>query len=345
MNSVFPTASTPRRPWSRLGQKKLGMVIPMRVGIVLLAFLLGACGNEPTVRAITAQTVLADGSSTVYPLTHEAARRFERANANAHIDVKFSGTTGGFRHFCAGETDISNASRSINAEEKAQCESNGVRYLELPLAMDSMAIVVHPHNTWTNDITVAELKKLWSPEAEGKVNTWKDVRADWPDRPIALFGRGQDSGTYDYFTTVIVGETRSSRKDYFGSEDEELLASKIANEPNALGFFGIGGYHRHWDELKLVAVDDGQGPVFPTLETVKNGSYTPLTRPLYLYVNEDSLASKTTLRPFLDAYLSGITSWIHFTGYMPLAGSSYAESLERLRKTTLATSASSTRSQ
>lgn len=297
---------------------------------LLLSTMLCACSDkaEKIAREVTDQTVLINGSSTVYPLSKEAAQRFERSNATAHIEVKFSGTTGGFRRFCRGETDISNSSRLINEEEKSTCESQGIRYLELPIAMDSIAIVVHPKNTWANDIRAEELKKLWEPAAEGKITTWKDVRADWPDRPIVLFGRGQDSGTYDYFTSEIVGSTRSSRKDYTGSEDEEFLAEKIAAEQNSLGFFGIGAYHRHWNEVKLIAVDG----VYPTLDTVKNGSYKPLTRPLFLYVNEASMTNKATLVPFLNSYLNDLPSWIHFTGYMPIDPSLIAQGLAQVQQ-------------
>lgn len=302
---------------------------------LMLPMMLFACGDKATntERPVTDQTVLINGSSTVYPLSKEAAQRFERSSAGAHIDVKFSGTTAGFRSFCNGKTDISNSSRLINAEEKTLCESQGVRYLELPIAMDSIAVVVHPKNTWANDISVAELKKLWEPTAEGKIKTWKEVRSDWPDQPIKLFGRGQDSGTYDYFTTEIVGETRSSRKDYTASEDEEFLAEKIATEKNALGFFGIGAYHRHWNEVKLIAVDG----VYPTLDTVKNGSYKPLTRPLYLYVNEASLASKVALAPFLESYLSGLPTWIHFTGYMPIDPTLIVQGMENVQQISMNT--------
>jgi len=192
--------------------------------------------------------------------------------------------------------------------------------------------VVNPANTWVDAISVEELKKLWSPAAEKKLNSWRDLREDWPDMPIVLFGRGQDSGTYDVFTQAIVGATHSSRQDYQASEDEEFLAKAIAAEPNAIGFFGIGAYHRHWDELKLVAVDAGNGAVFPTLETVAQHQYQPLTRPLFLYVSQRSLADKPLLDSFLRHYLDGLPGWIHFTGYMPLARDSYRSSLEALSK-------------
>lgn len=280
--------------------------------------------------ALAGDAIVADGSSTVYPLTREAARRFQRSHGDVSIDVSFSGSTAGFRRFCAGELDISNASRAMNAQEAAACDAEGVRYRQLPIAMDAIAVVVHPRNRWAKDISVTELRALWAPAAEGKVKTWKDVRPEWPAKPIVLFGRGQDSGTYDTFTTEVVGATRSSRMDYTASEDEEALAKAIADEPNALGFFGIGAYHRHWDELKLIAIDNGAGAIYPTLETVKQGQYQPLTRPLFLYVNEQRLSTKPALVAFLSDYLGGIAAWIHFTGFMPLMPGAYQEGLKTL---------------
>jgi len=275
--------------------------------------------------------LLIDGSSTVYPLTSEAINRFQRARPGHPINVEFTGTTAGFRSFCAGKTDINDASREINAEEHKQCAENGVGYRQIPLAMDSIAVVVHPSNHWANEITVEELKTLWSPEAEGRITRWNQIRPEWPDRPIELFGRGQDSGTYDVFTREIVGSTHRSRQDYTASEDEEELAAGIAAEPDALGFFGIGAYHRHWDELKLLAVDNGNGPVYPTLDTVSKGQYQPLTRPLFLYVNEQSLQRKPITQAFVEHYLRGLPSWIHFTGYMPLSSEQYERSLAALQ--------------
>ena len=298
----------------------------------LAVSLLSACDEAPPVTSAAADLHI-DGSSTVFPLSREAARRFERTVGGSRTAVDFSGTAAGFHRFCAGETDISNASREINAEELAQCQANGIDFRVVPLAMDAIAVVVNPANTWVDAISVEELKKLWSPAAEKKLNSWRDLRPDWPDEPIVLFGRGQDSGTYDVFTQAIVGTTHSSRQDYQASEDEEFLAKSIAAEPNALGFFGIGAYHRHWDELKLVAVDAGNGAVFPTLETVAQNRYQPLTRPLFLYVSQRSLADKPLLDSFLRHYLDGLHGWIHFTGYMPLASDSYRSSLEALSKT------------
>lgn len=184
-----------------------------------------------------AQQITADGSSTVYPITAEAARR-----TSTKIDNSFSGTSAGFRRFCAGETDISNASRPINSVEIAACAEAGIEYVELPIAFDAVAVVVHAKNDWAKHITIDELRTLWSPAAEKTVMTWQQLRPEWPDRPIKLYGRGQDSGTYDYFTTVVVGEARSSRMDYVASENEEELVAAIAGDPEALGFFGVGAY-------------------------------------------------------------------------------------------------------
>ncbi|WP_425055533.1 PstS family phosphate ABC transporter substrate-binding protein [Pseudomonas abyssi] len=275
--------------------------------------------------AFASDTILADGSSTVFPITQEAAERSKLV-----VDNRFSGTTAGFRRFCAGETDISNASRPINREEMASCEAAGVRYVELPIAFDAIAIVVNGSNDWVRDITTDELKTLWQPQAEGQEITWQDLRAEWPDRPVSLFGRGSNSGTYDYFTAVINGETRASRSDYLASENEEELVEAMLAEPDALGFFGVGAYFRHWQELHDVAVDSGKGPVYPALNEVLGGDYQPLARPLFLYVNADALKQKATLRPFLEGYLDGVRHWLHVTGYMPLSVEAYGKAQQRL---------------
>ncbi|MDZ5696769.1 PstS family phosphate ABC transporter substrate-binding protein [Chelativorans sp. M5D2P16] len=302
----------------------------MRTQSLLLAVFVGL-SSAMTFNA-AAQQITADGSSTVYPITVEAARR-----AGVEIDVSFSGTTAGFRRFCAGETDISDASRPINKEEMEACAEAGVEYVELPIAFDALAVVVNATNDWAKSITVEELRKLWEPAAEGTVTTWQQVREEWPDRPIKLFGRGQDSGTYDYFTTVIVGETRASRSDYTASEDEERLVAGIAVNPDALGFFGVGAYFRNWEEMNDLGIDSGNGPVHPAMREVLAGRYQPLARPLFLYVNAASLDSKPDLQEFLRSYLGSIQSWVHFTGYMPLSAQAYDKALERLNARTTGT--------
>ncbi|WP_241666698.1 PstS family phosphate ABC transporter substrate-binding protein [Stutzerimonas nosocomialis] len=296
--------------------------------LALTVALLGAGGAVAT--GDEQRPIRIDGSSTLFPVTFEAARRFQRAQPGSSIQVEFSGSGAGFRAFCRGEIDVANASRDMNAHEQAECAKHDIHFRQLPVAIDSIAIVVNPANRWADDITVEELKTLWAPEAEEKITTWKAIREHWPDEPVELFGRGQNSGTYDVFTEAIVGQAHRSRHDYHASEDEEALARGIADSPNALGFFGIGAYHRHWDELKLVAVDAGKGPVYPTLATVGSGDYQPLTRPLYLYVNERSLTGNPRLREFLTHYLTHLRSWIHFTGFMPLDAGGYQQSLQRL---------------
>lgn len=304
----------------------------------LLAALLflSACVPDPNdpARPPTAGTISIDGSSTVYPIMQQAARRFLRQNRDADIRVRFSGTTAGFRAFCAGQTDVSNASRLMNDEERALCAENGIQWMELPVARDTLAVVRHFDNDWANDLTVEELRSLWDPSAEGSVLRWNQIRSDWPDRPFVLFGRGEDSGTYDFFTAAIVGTTRASRKDYIASEDEELLAEGIASARDSLGFFGVGAYHRHWESIRLIAVDAGRGPVYPSIESAADGSYQPLTRTLYFYVNRESLQGKAELRRFLDSTFEKLNIWIHRTGYIALLPAQYEDNRQQLGRQT-----------
>ncbi len=281
---------------------------------------------------MSARTLVANGSSTVYPVTLEAARRFRRDHDTADIRVAFAGTTEGFRRFCAGELDIANASRAINRTEQRACDDADVDYLEFPVAIDTLAVVTHFDNDWVDHLSVAELRRIWEPAAEGSVTRWKQIRPQWPDRPLALYGRGENSGTYDYFTRKIVGETRSSRKDYAASEDEEWLAQAIESDEGSLGFFGIGAYHRHWESLRVIAIDNSDGPVYPSVETASSGDYQPLSRPLYLYVSRSSLRDKPDLAAFLDSYFAGAPRWLHLTGYLPLDAATYAQNRRRLNQ-------------
>ncbi|NCJ05163.1 phosphate ABC transporter substrate-binding protein PstS family protein [Synechococcales cyanobacterium C] len=276
-----------------------------------------------TVLARETQAIVVDGSSTVYPLTVEANRRYGRQRQTAEVIVNFSGTRGGFRAFCQGETDIQNASRPIITEEIEACQTNGVTYIEIPIAMDALSLVVHPDNTWADSLTVEELRQIWAASAEGQVTRWSQVRSDWPDQPLVLLGRGQDSGTYDYFTQVILGEVGASRKDYIASEDVDFLVAQVSQEPNALAFFGIGHFLQNWEDLKSVAVDSGNGPVYPELEAVRKLEYRPLSRPLFLYVNADTLTRKPQVQSFISAYLDNPQSWIPLVGYLPLSDRAY----------------------
>lgn len=278
--------------------------------------------------------VIVDGSSTVYPIMLQAARLYSNAYPDVMVAVNFSGTTAGFRRFCDGEIHVSAASRQMNPEEVSACADNGVRHDRFGIATDAIALVTHPRNQWLSSITLEELRLIWSSESEEEIDTWRDVNPSWPDAPLNLYGRGQDSGTYDYFTTHVTGDVRHSRRDYAASEDEEWLAAGIAADQNAFGFFGLGAYHRHWDVLRLIALDAGSGPVYPSRESVLTDSYQPLTRPLFVYVRSDALITDgpapKPVRQFLRHLFSNVSSWMHFTGYLPLIDQDYQDNVSRL---------------
>lgn len=263
-----------------------------------------------------------DGSSTVYPITEAVAEEFKVDHPEVKISVALSGTGGGFKKFGRGEIDINDASRPMKPAEDSLAKSHNVNYVELTVAYDGMAIVVNPANNWANDMTVAELKMLWEPEAQGKITKWSQIRAGWPDQEIHLFGAGVESGTYDYFTEAIVGKSHSSRGDFTASEDDNVLVQGIASDKNALGFFGLAYYEENKDKLKLIGVDDGNdangaGPIQPTLETVKNKSYAPLGRPLFIYVNSTAGARKE-VQEFIRFYLDNANLLAEEVGFIPL---------------------------
>ena len=243
-----------------------------------------------------------DGSSTVYPITEAVAEEFQKAKKDVKVTVGISGTGGGFKKFCRGETDISDASRPILKKEMDLCKENGIEYIELPVAYDGLAVMVNPKNTWVKSMTVAELKKIWEPDAQGKITKWNQIRSEWPDAPLKLFGAGADSGTFDYFTEAIVEKAKSSRGDFTASEDDNVLVQGIAGDKNALGFFGYAYYAENPDKLKLVAIDGGNGPVLPSEKTVMDGTYQPLSRPIFIYVNKKSI-SKSEIKEFVGFYL------------------------------------------
>lgn len=272
--------------------------------------------------------IKADGSSTVYPISEAVAEEFRKVRKDVQVTVGISGTGGGFKKFCAGETDISDASRPIKPTEVELCAKNGVEYVELPVAYDGLAIIVHKGNTWAKDMTTAELKKLWEPEAKGKVMKWSDVRAGWPAKEVHLFGAGTDSGTFDYFTEAINHKDKASRSDYTSSEDDNVIVQGVARDPNALGYFGLAYYEANKDKLNVVAVDDGKpdngaGPIAPSTETVKNGTYQPLSRPIFIYVSKKSLA-KPHVKEFTTFYLKqGGQSLVAAVKYIPLPERAY----------------------
>jgi phosphate transport system substrate-binding protein len=239
------------------------------------------------------------------------------------VTVGISGTGGGFKKFCAGETDISNASRPILTVEMKACNSSGVRYIELPIAYDALTVVVHPQNDWVKSITIAELKKMWSPAAQGKITRWKQVRSSWPDQALKLYGAGNQSGTFDYFTEAIVGKARASRSDYTASEDDNVLVKGVGKDRNALGYFGFAYYEANPNKLKAVAVDNGKEPVLPSRQTVEKGQYQTLSRPLFIYVNAKSAQTKPALKEFVDFYIEKAPTLVTSVGYVPLPPEGY----------------------
>jgi phosphate transport system substrate-binding protein len=280
-----------------------------------------------------------DGSSTVYPVTEAVAEEFQKAKKGAiKVTVGISGTGGGFKKFCRGETDISDASRPILKEEMDACAQNDIKYIELPVAFDALTVIVNPKNDWVDYLTVAELKKAWEPEAQGKVQNWKEIRPGFPDAPLALFGAGADSGTFDYFTEAIVGKAKSSRGDYTASEDDNVLVQGVSREKNALGFFGLAYYVENADKLKAVPIkpEEGKPAVLPSIETVNNGTYQPLSRPIFIYVNDKS-AKKPEVKEFVEFYLKNGGELSTEVGYVNLPDKAYTLALENFQKEKLGT--------
>jgi phosphate transport system substrate-binding protein len=284
-----------------------------------------------------AQPIAIDGSSTVFPISEAMAEEFQK-KSGSRVTVAASGTGGGFKKLCAREIAIAGASRPIKPSEVDSCKSNGVEYVELPVAYDGIAVVVHAKNTWVDKMSVAELKKLWEPEAQGKVKTWADVRKGWPKEEIHLFGAGVDSGTYDYFTKAIVGEEHKSRGDYTSSEDDNVLVKGISTDKLALGFFGFAYFEENKDKLKLVPIDDGisangEAPVLASRETIENGSYQPLSRPVFIYVNR-SEAERKEVASFVDYYIGEGTKLVDEVGYIGLPADTYKLVQQRFAKRT-----------
>ncbi len=263
-----------------------------------------------------------DGSSTVYLLSEAVAEDFGAANSGVKVSVGESGTGGGFKKFGRGETDISDASRPIKGGEDSICKAGSIEYIELPVAYDGLAVVVNKENTWLDKITVAELKKMWEPAAQGKITKWNQVNPKWPNTEIRLFGAGTQSGTFDYFTEAVVGKSKDCRGDYTASEDDNVLVQGIAGDKNALGFFGLAYYENNKDKLKLVPIDDekkenGDGAIAPSAETVRNGTYQPLSRPLFIYVNAKS-AARAEVKSFVEYYLANASKLASEVGYVSL---------------------------
>jgi len=284
-------------------------------------------------RAAKAQIIQIDGSSTVFPVTEAVAEEFQKAKkGKVKVTVGIAGTGGGFKKFCRAETDISNASRPILKSEIEDCKKSNVQFIELPVAYDALTIIVNPKNDWVKSITVADLKKIWEPAAQGKVTTWNQIRPEWPNSPMKLFGPGADSGTFDYFTEAIVGKAKSSRGDFTASEDDNVLVQGVANDRNALGYFGFAYYIENQGKLKAVPIDTGKGAVAPSPKTVEDGTYQPLSRPIFIYVSKKSLDSKPEVKEFVDFYLKNAATLVKDVKYVALPPAAYKLGAEHVTK-------------
>ena len=264
-----------------------------------------------------------DGSSTVFPIAEALAEEFQISKrGKVRVTVGIAGTGGGFKKFCRGETDISNASRPISTEEMAACKAAGIQYIELPIAFDALTVVVNKDNTWAKSMTIADLKKIWAPDAQGRINNWSQVKSGYPNQKMMLFGPGTDSGTFDYFTEAVNGKSKASRSDYSASEDDNTLVQGVENNKGGLGYFGFAYYTAHKDKLTAVAIDGGKGPVEPTIANVLNGTYSPLSRPLFIYVKL-AAASRQEVQEFVRFSLTKGAGLVQEVGYIPLPASAY----------------------
>jgi phosphate transport system substrate-binding protein len=313
---------------SLLNMKKI-IFLPL---IALIMMSCGGSGNktEQASDSSSAQggSVQVDGSSTVYPITEAIAEEFQKINKEVKVTAGESGTGGGMKKFARKEIDIADASRPISAKEDSLCKAAGIEYYELPIAYDGLVVVINPQNTWLTSLTIKELKKIWEPEAQGKITKWNQIRKEWPDLEIHLYGAGTASGTFDYFTEAIVGKAKSCRGDYTGSEDDNVLVQGVSSDKLAMGFFGIHYYNENKDKLKIVAIDDekdenGKGPIIPSEETVKNATYQPLSRPLFIYVSKEA-ANRPEITSFVNYYLDNASTVVPETGYITLDKDIYA---------------------
>ncbi len=271
-----------------------------------------------------------DGSSTVFPISEAMAEEIGLETGGAiQVTVGQSGTGGGFKRFCTGETDISDASREIRESEVQQCAANGVEYEQFSVALDGIAVVVHADNDWVECITVDELRRIWEPGST--VRTWSDIRPEWPAQPMKLYGPGTNSGTFDYFTEAIMGEAARSRPDYTASEDDNVLVQGVSGDPGSLGYFGFAYYAENTSQLKAVALDAGGGCVEPTRQTIASGEYRPLSRPMFIYASRSAL-QRAEVRSFIEFYMNTAEELVPQAGYVPLDASAYQENLSRVQE-------------
>jgi phosphate transport system substrate-binding protein len=303
--------------------------------LLALSLVLAACGGSAggSEDGGLSGNIAVEGSSTLLPITQAVAEAFTAENPDVQIEVGGAGTSDGFAAFCAGETDISDASRPIDpAEEVPLCKEEGIEYIEIPVAYDGISIVVNPQNDFATDITSEELKALWEPAAEGKVERWNQVRSEWPARQITLYGPGTESGTFDFFTDEVVGEEGASRSDYQASEDDNVLVQGVAGDPNALGYFGFGYFEENQNRLKALPVNG----VAPGAQTAQSGEY-PLARPLFIYVNREDLDQQQELQDFVSFYLDNLNQVVEQARFVPLSESALQEARERFNNRTTGT--------
>jgi len=283
--------------------------------------------------------VKVDGSSTVYPITEAVAEEFQKMKKQAiQVTVGISGTGGGFKKFCRGEIDISDASRPISAKEMKACAEAGIKYVELPVAFDALTVVINHKNTWIKELKVEELKTMWEPAAQAKVTNWNQVNPSWPSAPLKLFGPGADSGTFDYFTDAINGKEKASRGDFTASEDDNVLVQGVSRDVNAIGYFGMAYYIENKDKLKAVPIVDknGKKAVSPSLETVMDGTYQPLARPIFIYVSDKAM-QRPEVNEFIQFYLKSAPALVKEVGYVPLAKQHYDMALRNFTTKKLGT--------
>jgi phosphate transport system substrate-binding protein len=306
------------------------LVLPLAAALVAITIVAASCGDDGGGDGLSG-TITVDGSSTVGPLTEAAAELFREDNSDVRATVGISGTGGGFEKFCAGETDISDASRPIEPDEAKACRDNGIGYQEIQVANDGLAVVVNPDNDWATCLTTAELKKIWEPDSN--VNNWNQVRDDFPDVPMKLFGPGTDSGTFDYYTEAINGEEGATRKDYSPSEDDNVTVQGVAGGRGNLGYFGLSYAIANEGKVKTIQVDDGDGCVEPTNDTVQNGTYKPLSRPLFIYPATEK-ASTDPIKEFLSFYVDNQQQIAEQAQFVPLTAEQQQKAKDSVEKAT-----------
>ena len=294
----------------------------------VLVLAVGACGGSSEDDGSLRGTIEIDGSSTVFPISESAAFEFRKEHSGVQVNVGVSGTGGGFKRFVSNETDISDASRPMKPSEAAQAAEAGIEFLELQVAIDGLSVMVHPDNDFVSCLTIEELKRIWEPGST--VSRWQDIKAEWPDEDIRLYGPDTDSGTFDYFTEEVVGEIQASRADYTASANDNVLIQGIAGDRKGLGYFGYAYYIENAEKLKLVAVDSGNGCVTPTSATIESGEYSPLSRPLLIYINKKSL-ERPEVQAFVEFYLTNGAELAGSVGYIPLSAETYQEGMEQIK--------------